>query len=92
MIKRDVVRLVLQGKQPPYVPWSMGFTKVAKEKLQAHYGGDDIELPLENHLLKLGRDIGLFTDLGNDRVQDGFGVVWEPINDLSVSVLAYLCR
>lgn len=36
MTKREVVRLVLEGKRPPYVPWSMGFTKEAREKLKTH--------------------------------------------------------
>ena len=35
MTKRDVVRLALSGKRPPYVPWSMGFTKEAKENVEA---------------------------------------------------------
>ncbi len=34
MNKRDVIRLVLEGKKPPYVPWSLGFTQEAKAKLQ----------------------------------------------------------
>ena len=80
----NVIRLVLEGKRPPYVPWSMGFTKEAKEKLQRHYGCDDIEGPLENHLLKLGSDIGFFSDLGNDRVQDVFGVVWDRSVDKDI--------
>lgn len=84
MTKRDVVRAVLEGRQPPYVPWSMGFTKEAREKLQQHYGCDDLEGPVENHFLKLGRDIGLFTDLGNDRVQDMFGVVWNRSVDKDI--------
>jgi len=62
----------------------MGFTKEAKEKLQEHYGCSDIEGPLENHLLKLGSDIGIFTDLGNDRVQDMFGVVWDRSVDKDI--------
>jgi uroporphyrinogen decarboxylase len=84
MQKRDVIRLVLQGKRPPYVPWSMGFTKEAKEKLQRHYGCDDIEVPLGNHLLKLGSDIGFFTELGNDRAEDVFGVVWDRSVDKDI--------
>jgi len=62
----------------------MGFTKEAREKLQKHYGCSDVEGPLENHILKLGRDIGLFTDLGNDRVQDMFGVVWNRSIDKDI--------
>jgi len=84
MNKRDVIRLVLEGKRPPYVPWSMGFTKEAKEKLQQHYGCSDIEGPLQNHLLKLGSDIGFFADLGNHRVQDVFGVVWDRSVDKDI--------
>ncbi len=84
MTKRDVIRLVLQGRRPPYVPWSMGFTQEAREKLQAHYGGSDVERPLQNHLLKLGKDIGLFTDLGDDRVQDVFSVVWNRSVDKDI--------
>jgi len=84
MTKREVIRTVLEGRCPPYVPWSMGFTKEAKERLQEHYVCSDIEGPLENHLLKLGRDIGLFTDLGGDWVQDSFGVVWNRTVDKDI--------
>lgn len=84
MLKRDVIRLVLNGQRPPYVPWSMGFTKEAREKLQAHYGCDDIDVPLHNHLLKLGSDIGFFEELGDDRVRDVFGVVWDRSVDKDI--------
>lgn len=84
MLKREVVRLVLEGKRPPYVPWSLGFTREAKQKLQRHYGCEDIERPLENHLLKLGSDIGFFTELGDHRVRDVFGVVWDRSIDRDI--------
>jgi len=82
--KRDVVRLVLGGRRPPYVPWSMGFTKEALEKLVAHYGHTDVDAALDNHFLKLGRDIGLFTDLDENHVQDVFGVVWDRSIDKDI--------
>ncbi len=84
MTEREIIRSVLEGKRPPYVPWSMGFTKEAKEKLQRHYGCCDLEVPLKNHLLKLGSDIGFFTDLGGNRVQDVFGVVWDRSIDKDI--------
>jgi len=84
MTPREVVRLVLEGKRPPYVPWSMGFTKEAGEKLARHYGSADLEGPLENHLLRLGSDIGFFTPLGDDRVRDVFGVVWDRSVDKDI--------
>ncbi len=88
MTERDVIRLVLEGKKPPYVPWSMGFTQEAKAKLQGHYGCTDIEGPLGNHILKLGQDIGIFEDLGNDQVRDTFGVVWDRSIDRDIGNLS----
>ncbi len=84
---RHVLRLVLEGKKPPYVPWSCGFTKEAKAKLQTYHGTEDIDVPLQNHLLKLGSDIGFFEDLGNDRVRDVFGVVWNRSVDKDIGIV-----
>lgn len=75
--KREVIHLVLEGKVPPYVPWSVGFTVEAKNKLQDYYGTQELQPFLQNHLLKLGSDIGFFEHLGNDLVRDVFGVVWD---------------
>jgi uroporphyrinogen decarboxylase len=84
MTKRDVIKAVLDGERPPYVPWSCGFTYKARAKLQAHYGAIELEDALENHLLKLGSDIGFFTDLGKDCFQDVFGVVWDRSIDQDI--------
>lgn len=86
--KREVIRAVLDGKRPPYVPWSCSFTLEAKEKLQEHYGAVDLGDAIGNHLLGLGSDIGFFTDLGNHRVQDVFGVVWDRSVDKDIGVVA----
>lgn len=87
MNKRAVVRTVLEGGRPPYVPWSMGFTVEAAEKLRDHYGIEDLGAILHNHLLGLGNDVGFFTDLGNDRVQDVFGVVWDRSVDKDIGIV-----
>ncbi|MBC8426569.1 uroporphyrinogen-III decarboxylase-like protein [bacterium] len=62
----------------------MGFTVEAKAKLRGHFGADDVEIPLENHLVRLGSDIGFFTDLGEDRMEDVFGVVWDRSIDRDI--------
>ena len=62
----------------------MGFTQEAKEKLQRHYGCDDLDVPLGNHFLLLGSDMGFFTDLGRDRYRDVFGVVWDRSIDKDI--------
>lgn len=84
MTKRDVIRTVIEGGRPPYVPWSMGFTYEAAEKLKAHFGVDDLGPVLDNHLLDLGNGIGFFTDEGNNRFRDVFGVVWDRSVDKDI--------
>ena len=74
--KRDVVRMVLDGTKPPYVPWSFRFTHEAAAKLEKHWG-PDWEVNLDNHFTELGNDIGFFDDLGDNRFRDLFGVVWD---------------
>jgi uroporphyrinogen decarboxylase len=84
MTKREIIHAVLDGLKPPYVPWSCGFTKEAWAKLQPCFAEADLEAALQNHLLKLGSDIGFFTDLGNNRLQDVFGVVWDRSIDKDI--------
>ena len=43
MTKRDVIRTVLDGKKPPYVPWSFKFTVEPKEMLCKYYGVNDLD-------------------------------------------------
>jgi hypothetical protein len=62
----------------------MWFHPEAKEMLLSHYGEVDLEDVLQNHLLKLGSDIGFFTDLGHYRVQDMFGVTWDRSIDRDI--------
>ncbi|HVN79451.1 MAG TPA: uroporphyrinogen decarboxylase family protein [Terriglobia bacterium] len=87
MTKREVVQLVLSGHQPPYVPWSCGFTQEAKGKLQAHFKLTDLERVLENHLLKVGSDIGFFEEVGEGRVKDVFGVTWNRTVDKDIGIV-----
>jgi uroporphyrinogen decarboxylase len=84
MTKRDVIHTVLSGEVPAYVPWSCGFTLEARQKLQHHFHGLDLESVLQNHLLKLGSDIGFFEQLQDDLVQDVFGVVWDRSIDKDI--------
>jgi uroporphyrinogen decarboxylase len=85
--KREVVRMVLQGKRPPYVPWSFKFTLEAAEKLIAHYGADDLETAVDNHIMRLGSDIGFFENIGGDCWRDVFGVVWDRSVDKDIGIV-----
>jgi uroporphyrinogen decarboxylase len=84
MIKREVVRLVLDGKRPPYVPWNIGLTLEARQKLEGYFGRAGLEAGLQNHYLGLGNAIGFFTALDDHRVQDVFGVVWDRSIDKDI--------
>jgi uroporphyrinogen decarboxylase len=83
MTKREVVKTVLDGKKPPYVPWSLRFTYEAKEKLKEHFG-DSLEAELDDHFLELGSDIGFFEELSGCRFKDVFGVVWDRTVDKDI--------
>lgn len=84
MTKREVINMVLDFTPPPYVPWSMGFTQEAQEKLKTYYNTENPDTILENHLLPLGCGDRLVTQLGNDRVRDYFGVVWDRSMDKDI--------
>jgi uroporphyrinogen decarboxylase len=84
MLKRDVVQMAIDGRRPPYVPWQIGLTLEAREKLQSHYGCADLEDALDNHLLDLGNAIGFFEDVGPNRVRDAFGVIWDRSIDKDI--------
>jgi len=84
MQKRDVVRLAFEGHKAPYVPWSCTFTMEAAEKLQKHFGDDDLDRVLDNHFVMLGDEIGFFTKLGSNRHRDVFGVVWDRSIDKDI--------
>ena len=84
MTKREVVILVLEGKHPPYVPWNIGLTLEAREKLHNYYGPCDLEDRLQNHFLGLGSAIGFFDELGENCFQDVFGVIWDRSIDKDI--------
>jgi uroporphyrinogen decarboxylase len=85
MNKRDVVRCVLEGKRPPYVPWSFGFTHEAAEKLGPVLGGN-VWSCVGNHILSLWDGRG-FEPLDDHRVRDVFGVVWDRRVDKDIGVV-----
>lgn len=87
MTKCDVVKTVLDGGKPPYVPWSFWFTAEAKEKLVEHYGQEDLEPILENHLASVDAFEGEFVDIGNEHYRDIFGVVWDRSRDKDIGVV-----
>jgi len=92
MTKREIIKLVLDGGKPPYVPWSFKFTKEPLDILKKYYGVDDLDPVIGNHILQLGSDIGFFDQVGPNLYQDVFKVIWDrsidkDIGDVSGTVL-----
>ncbi len=87
MSKRRIIQDVLEWRRPAYVPWSFKFTLEAREKLEQAYGHEDLEQAVGNHIVWLGNDYGFFDDIGNDRVRDVFGVIWDRSADKDIGVV-----
>lgn len=87
MTQRQIIKLVLDGERPPYVPWDLKFTVGARQKLEEHFHTDDLDHLLGNHFVWLGNDYGFFEDIGNERVRDVFGVVWDRSVDKDIGVV-----
>ncbi len=84
MTKREIIKTVLDGREPPYVPWNFSFTQEARAKLEKHCVTDDIGHVVNNHFVGLGNPIGFFKDLGNNRFQDIFAVIWDRSIDKDI--------
>lgn len=84
MTKREIIKLVLDGAEPPYTPWSFKFTHEPLELLKSHFGTDDIDEAVGNHILNLGSDIGFFKEIRPDHFQDVFDVVWDRSIDKDI--------
>ncbi len=87
MTKREVVKLVFDGKRPPYVPWNIAFTQEPLEALRHHYGTTDIDGVLGNHMAFLGSPVGQIEHIGNGRYRDAFGAVWDKSVDKDIGVV-----
>jgi uroporphyrinogen decarboxylase len=84
MTRREIIRTVLDGGNPPYTPWSFKFTMEPKKILMDHFKTDDLDNILYNHILMLGADIGFFDKVGDNLYRDVFGAVWDRSIDKDI--------
>jgi uroporphyrinogen decarboxylase len=87
MEKRALIHTLMEGKRPPYVPWSFSFTAEAHATLAAHYQREDLDNVLHNHLVGLGSGVGFFEEIDENRVRDVFGVVWNRSVDKDIGIV-----
>jgi len=86
MKKRDVVKLALEGKNVPYVPWAISFTKDAQEKLEKYLNVQNAYEYCDNSCQFISSSLP-GKNLGNENHQDVFGVVWDKSKDKDIGII-----
>ena len=88
MTKREIIRMVLEHKQPPYVPWSCGFTFQALEKLKQYFGGENLQSVLASHMVGCGGNTFYLCERVDENTYlDVFGVLWDRTVDKDIGVV-----
>ena len=86
--RREVVRLALEGRPVPYVPWNCGFTHEAWQHLEAEARRRGQPVRLGNHCDGFGAGGFVIVDsLPGDRVKDIWGVTWNRSRDKDIGVI-----
>ncbi|MGQ9631042.1 MAG: uroporphyrinogen decarboxylase family protein [bacterium] len=86
MTRKEIVRSALRFENPGIVPYSFGFTVEAHEKMASYFGDESFEEKLGNYVAMCDMS-SPFQDLGNFRVRDEFGVVWNRTVDKSIGIV-----
>ncbi|MFQ5808917.1 MAG: uroporphyrinogen decarboxylase family protein [Armatimonadota bacterium] len=80
MTKKERTKLAIDHQETDIVPYMIDFTPPPRALLAEHYGTEDVEGAIGNHITLLGPPSGkpLYShpDRFGDEVTDDFGVVW----------------
>jgi uroporphyrinogen decarboxylase len=86
-LPRQRVLQAIGHQQPDRVPWHFTFTAPARQKVEAHYGTDDLDDLLGNHLAAYRPHSYFFREVRPGYWRDEFGVVWNRTIDKDVGVV-----
>ncbi len=88
MTPKERVIKALNFEQPDVVPYSIGFTIPAHQKMVDYYGDPEFVSLLGNHLAKLSHTRkDAWVEVEPDRWRDEFGVVWNRSVDKDIGVI-----
>lgn len=74
------------------MPWSIGLTLEAFEKLATYYGSASTAAQaLDNHFVAFDGCAACITDIGNSCVRDFFGVIWDRSKDRDIGIPVNCC-
>lgn len=89
MNNRERVWASIRHQQPDRVPYYFSFTQAAAHKLEAHYGTTDLDVFLDNDMVRYSiRRPALFEEVRPGFVRDEFGVLWNRSVDRDIGVPA----
>jgi uroporphyrinogen decarboxylase len=92
MTHKERVMTALRHKQPDKIPYQVGFTVKAREKMVAYYGDARFEAGLGNALVGMGTaQANGWRELRPDVWEDEFGVQWDRSIDQDIGVVCN-CR
>lgn len=92
MNNKERVLASLKHQQPDKIPYQIGFTKRAEEKMAAFFGDPDFKTKLGNSLFALDSRIkGSMREVEHSIWEDEFGVRWNRSTDLNIGVVCN-CR
>jgi uroporphyrinogen decarboxylase len=84
--------MALRHEQPDVVPYHLSFTIPIRQQVQEHFGTDDLDAALGNHLAMiepLAPDA--WTEVEPDLWRDQFGVLWDRSVDQDIGNVANCC-
>lgn len=85
---RERVWRAIRHEEPDRVPWHLGCTAPAREKLAAYYGTADLDDLVGNHLAKYRpRSPDGLQEIRPGFFRDDFGVVWNRTVDKDIGVV-----
>jgi len=88
MTKRERVIAALQHKQTDFIPYDIGLTQAAYEKMVKFYGNTNFGQKIGNHIISAYYDGGTapMPDKA-DYYRDDFGVIWNRTVDKDIGVV-----
>jgi uroporphyrinogen decarboxylase len=85
---RQRVWQAIRHEQPDRVPWFLGCTVPARQKLAAHFGPVDLDVAVGNNLVRYkARAPDAFQEIRPGVFRDEFGVVWNRTVDRDIGVV-----
>lgn len=85
---RQRVWKAIRHEAPDVVPWHLGCTVPARQKLESHFGPLDLDTALGNHLARYRpRPPDAFIEIRRGHFRDEFGVVWNRTIDQDIGMV-----